>query len=478
MSGVPILTNLTRQGVGNYPLLNDTDVKGGIWSVADKTARLAIQSGLRKAGMLVRELDTDDIWELNVDLVTWGMFGIGAFPSLGERRIYARPTGSDATGDGSLATPYASLTRCLKDVPHPIPKGRYYFLDITGITEDVFGGLRIESFEAEDNATLWDFGMVDEYELPIRCPLYIYAKPKLATTVSPADAHIAAGEVVSQTVDVATGMYSIKTTKTWAVDALKGKFVSTAFVGEFLQSAPIATNTADTLVLAGAMLITTTSGFDVVECSAKIVNSDSSSGRAAITLDTSATVALTGVATEMTYGWGWGSFEAVGKGACYSAISRHQGIYIHSDRGSWFTAWSIFLDHPGALFGYIIWGENTPSGTAELDCFHMIDCAQARIPFNGIIDTGKIEGGVGLTIDGSVSISKITGLATSPYGIVVSPAANVKVDAGTTIAGATNDMKVGNRAVRSWADFRANAPLKNELDVDATTGTLARLWQA
>jgi hypothetical protein len=47
--------------------------------------------------------------------------------------IYARPTGSDATGDGSLANPYRTFARAILDVPNVIDSGYGYVIDITGL---------------------------------------------------------------------------------------------------------------------------------------------------------------------------------------------------------------------------------------------------------------------------------------------------------------------------------------------------------
>ena len=50
---IPIRDTLGRSGVGNYPLLEDTDIRGGLRIVTNTTARDAIQSALRTEGMLV-----------------------------------------------------------------------------------------------------------------------------------------------------------------------------------------------------------------------------------------------------------------------------------------------------------------------------------------------------------------------------------------------------------------------------------------
>jgi hypothetical protein len=539
MSGVPILTNLTRQGVGNYPLLNDTDVKGGIWSVANKAARLAIQSGLRKAGMLVRELDTDDIWELNADLMTWGMFGVGAFPGLGRIYSYARSSGNDATGDGSLATPYASLTRCLKDIPRsmPIPKGRYYIIDITGITESVEGGVSLVGFTAEEiGEPIYDPAFPYEYQWS--APIYIYAAPALATG-DPAKDEIAAGEIVSQNHDADTDLLDIVTNKSW-VGINYADMLLTDDSGNGLY--PIIRNDPTTLWVATRS--TLHPPLRIVKPSATIQNTTVDTGAPALDLAADVPVSVVGVDLKRPDGWYGYSLRLAGPGGNLIAGVRcyNGGIYVEEGRrGGYYEgheiyglvldhnrvgriwesrfagqvyAYSLLVHHGAVLFrgdygsGFV--GPVNIMGVAfdiveigrvndydpSLDGFlylaqflmytpSLVGGPACSLNLRGV---GVLEKGFWIgtfdtpngfpTIDGGrFTINDFKGATVKAYGLQVKNGGVVKVNAGTTISG-TNDMKVGNRAARSWADFRANAPLKNELDVDATTGTLARLWQA
>jgi hypothetical protein len=63
--------------LGEFPLIEDKDTKGGMRSVANITARDAILVNSRKAGMLVWTQEEDITWQLAVDLVTWNPFGGG-----------------------------------------------------------------------------------------------------------------------------------------------------------------------------------------------------------------------------------------------------------------------------------------------------------------------------------------------------------------------------------------------------------------
>lgn len=65
-----------------------------------------------------------------------GLLGVMRPPpgATGDVVIYVRPAGSDVTGNGSLALPYATYQRALLDLPTHTGRRRYWF-DVTGIDE-------------------------------------------------------------------------------------------------------------------------------------------------------------------------------------------------------------------------------------------------------------------------------------------------------------------------------------------------------
>lgn len=69
--GIDILSTFQRTGVGNYPLIEDADLKGGFQIVSSTAARDAIQTALRKQGMHVYVTATSALWKLQADLLTW-----------------------------------------------------------------------------------------------------------------------------------------------------------------------------------------------------------------------------------------------------------------------------------------------------------------------------------------------------------------------------------------------------------------------
>lgn len=75
--------------------------------------------------------------------------------------------------------------------------------------------------------------------------------------------------------------------------------------------------------------------------------------------------------------------------------------------------------------------------------------------------------GVGIKLHGNTyaRMTEVRGYSNTSFGLWVIIGARVEVtDSLTDISGVAGDMKVGQRAARSWADFRANFPLKWEHD--------------
>jgi hypothetical protein len=62
--------------LGSFPVVDDTNVKGGYRSVADITARDAIAVNLRKVGMTVRTESTAETWVLGAGLTNgdWSLY--------------------------------------------------------------------------------------------------------------------------------------------------------------------------------------------------------------------------------------------------------------------------------------------------------------------------------------------------------------------------------------------------------------------
>jgi len=144
-----------------------------------------------------------------------------------ELRIYARATGSDATGNGRTpATAYRTLERAVRDVPQVIPPNLWVIVDITGIgVEALSADFTIPPFVAAGTLD-WDFA--GEFFF-WRAPLNIQADPALVPMSPPTDATIAAPGDFAMTTDPQTGRITLTLTGAprpdWGGNALKGKIV-------------------------------------------------------------------------------------------------------------------------------------------------------------------------------------------------------------------------------------------------------------
>jgi hypothetical protein len=167
----------------------------------------------------------------------------------GEVHIYARSAGSDTLGDGSLANPYRTFARAIRDVPSNIPAGSIYHVDITGSStiaapETLPDMYEFPVFTAAQGVGDFDFAEPFFYYYG---PVNVTADPQTAiitgvTTVTftaPNVTHpVASTDLVAITSPTATG---------WVNGALKGKFLISA--GAATEHTVIWDNIGDTLYL-------------------------------------------------------------------------------------------------------------------------------------------------------------------------------------------------------------------------------------
>jgi hypothetical protein len=173
--------------------------------------------------------------------------------------IYVRTTGSDVTGNGSLATPYRTLLYAARTLPTVFHNGQY-IIDITGITEIM------------DNATFPDFYTPDYYSfnwpgIDFRAWWYdgsvsVISMPTVLETVAAIDiasqVQNPSSELVTTTVNGVA----------WGIDIYKGKYLIDAD-GFY---ACIASNTADTLETTGINVMT--GPLDIVDLTAELHNNN------------------------------------------------------------------------------------------------------------------------------------------------------------------------------------------------------------
>jgi hypothetical protein len=479
--------------------------------------------------------------------------GAGGVPtppfSVGTIIIYARITGSDATGNGSLATPYLTLQRAVRDVPEILPPGVRYIVDVTGITEVLPADYTLPAWKTPRTIAV-DVG--SQWFL-FATAVGIQAIPQLMAAISPADATIAGADILSAVPVAVSGLIRLTLNvarASWAANALKGKFVVGATGGG--ENAVIIESTNNSILLATNTALTTP--ILVMEPSAHISGSNtpgivpSGGGAGSLRAFNTDSLSFSGLEVTNTGGLANPGLACVGVGEiavqmcklqspnvdmATRAISRLVRDWIIGTPflGGYCTVQAGLMDAcTGGIFsiapslpsfrvqcfdacdpievlsslpGYgagiptatpfmgflncIV--RNTPGATGDGIRFH-----GSRGRFNKLDVYGCGRDGIAATLGSGVLellSCGTTGAANTGIGVHVDDGMFVKVDAVTSAAGTpppngtAGQMKVGDGAARTWANFLSGAdgrPVDNEYDITAAaatgaTGTGSRLYQ-
>lgn len=158
--------------------------------------------------------------------------------------IYARTTGSDVHGDGSLANPFRTFVHATAVAAerYPFYHNLYVTVDITGLgTENLPDGYVLPPFYAS-TPTKFDFVAPDQLDTRRE------AFNVVAHSVGAVDT-ILAGDIVAQTYDPTSkiGTITLGPGHPLVPGALVGKFVRTTVFGFIAVLAPISKNTATTI---------------------------------------------------------------------------------------------------------------------------------------------------------------------------------------------------------------------------------------
>lgn len=177
-----------------------------------------------------------------------------------EVTIYARLTGSDATGDGTLAKPYRTFQRAIRDVPSIVPAGTIYKVDITNLgTETLPDQYEFPVFIGSEGIGNFDFA--EEY-FTYYSSVMVIATPKIATLASGITTIPAA---VSSTPTASTALIKLTVAGAgWTAGDLVGKFCISS--GSPNEHSVIWQNTATEIYLTTKTL--PTFPLEIRECSA------------------------------------------------------------------------------------------------------------------------------------------------------------------------------------------------------------------
>jgi hypothetical protein len=169
--------------------------------------------------------------------------------------IYARQTGNDTTGNGTLANPYRTFQRAIRDVPPLILPGNQFNVDVTNLGLEVFPpGYQLPQIQASSLVNTWIDNPLGPFSFTT--PLNIVATPQPVAAIPLADTLLPAGSY-TVTADPDTGLGTVTLTgparASWGTDGLKGKMIIGTAAQSFPQadvSCVIYTNTTSSISVA------------------------------------------------------------------------------------------------------------------------------------------------------------------------------------------------------------------------------------
>lgn len=465
-----------------------------------------------------------------------GPEGPSGAPSLSEffpfaivtRTIYARATGSDETGDGTLENPFRTFQRAIAEVAvltgGIIPNGKRYVVDITGIGIETLP----DAYEMPSIiATTFISSADDPATVPFRfiAPLDIRAFPQPFSGIPVADTSVPTSDVLSITADPATGLVTITTATpraSWAADALKGVFLI-GDVSARASSAIVSSNPTQ-IFIANILSQVVLQNFSIVEPSATLQGAIPSSETASFNCFNTPAVSFHGIRFRcldpdpFAVGFALGNAEqpamelcdveglvvnVIGEQFIFQAnVLRTKAIDIEA---AVFTVRQcLLLDIPALFFGadpvvelarsvvdglggslgpssVFIGGGSTGGRWEVLNTLVKGTTAGPAFAATGFgswsFDTVVIQDTTGdaILVEGptQVILNAVTGgtggagdPANTGVGVHAVDGGQARVlDDGTLVTGTGGDLQAGTLAARTWTNFRTIAPIKNEYDL-------------
>lgn len=442
------------------------------------------------------------------------------------RTIYARTTGSDATGDGSLSSPFRTFQRAIRNVPSIIPPGRLFIVDVTDLgVETLPSGYQMPVVQSTAQIPVANSA---PSPFVFSAPLTIRAFPQPFSGVPVADTAVPPGAVVSiaTNVDNLTTITVSTPRASWGGDALKGAIL-TSDLSPAASAAIYGSDPTHLFVANTSDAIPTGSTLSIVEQSTTLIGPASSApveNGAVICQDINA-IAWQGIRFRSTDANtlgivlsnaqrpffilcdtdGIGTDGGIGQQlGFFSGVIRDKIIDLG---GTSFTPQRcLFLNVSSYLLvgGYLV-----AFRTTVLDgCLDALGPKPRFIASGALIQPGwellntlsknsgntdaaiflqaggnyafenvRIQGSPGDAIlaEGplELQLTNVTGgtggagdPANAGVGVRADDTAVVRVrDAATLVTGTGGDMKCGTLPVRSWTSFRSSTPVKNEYDL-------------
>lgn len=218
-------------------------------------------------------------------------------------KIYARAGGHDSGANalGTLAKPYRTFQRAIRDVPFVVPAGYRYIVDITGIGVENFpAGYAMPPIHG---AGQLDQVIIeaDERYTRFRGAVSVYAEPKPFSGVPLADTIISnPGNVASITQNPDDKLITITLNAprfSWGGNALRGAIftaASSVTFNSYQQKARVASSTTTTIVLT-TFTLPTGNTFSLMEESATFDGSAGDQGHGAFQISNVDSFAFAGI---------------------------------------------------------------------------------------------------------------------------------------------------------------------------------------
>lgn len=199
------------------------------------------------------------------------------------KSIVARTVGSDEQGAGTLANPYRTFQRAIRDVPLYVPPGHRYIVDISGLGEEELPpGYTMPAIKAAVSLDL-NVPPEEDFRFRRRAAVTIRADLQPFSAIPDRDTRILPSVVQSLTADPKSRILTLVLSSprpSWDNDALKGAlFVASDPSGE--RDGVVASSTADTLVISVSDRNTgrmPTAPFAIMEQSAQLSGSNPEDG--------------------------------------------------------------------------------------------------------------------------------------------------------------------------------------------------------
>lgn len=413
---------------------------------------------------------------------------------------YIRPTGSDVTGDGSLANPWATLEYAVQQ-RGMVLYNAYWVYDMTGCTEAHADGLLLPPAFSNGPFT-YDFSAWYVFTFDTN----VVATPTVLTTIT-------AGQVTGQTLDAVTGLLTVSTNLAMVPNAYRGKLLMGQNLFEF---AMVSGNTATDFETTGTWPLTPP--ISICDPGATLHNSDAFSNNGALRARyLQCAVGACGIKFTNASGTGVG-FQAAATqvvfllfcDACSSQYSvsamnmigttQHAFCYLHGGGVYCENSYVQFLDcyfngtafrsygaGEGFNISYSILEGTGPIGAnggnnyiIAMDIVNTLirnPVANAIYYYGGMrshLQNLKIGGATTAVVcdgPGIITLDNVQNIAGTPntqYGLIVLNGCQVQRLNASLISGAGGAYKVGNNpAVANWGMFAGN-------EVDATS--FARLF--